>query len=467
MLYEPTTDKIGEECGVFGIYGANIDLARLAYFGIFSLQHRGQESAGIVVSDGKTMASHKGQGLVADVFTKENLQQLTRPNDKVAVAHTRYSTAGGKGIMNAQPIVARYQNGGLALAHNGNLVNANTIRRQFETDGYLFQTDSDTECILNIIARYRHADPVWALQQVVDRVKGAYSVVMIYNDKLIGLRDPDGIRPLCLGKLGDAWVLASESCALSTIGAELIRDVEPGELIIIDENGLQSHKMSCKSGKGGMCIFEYIYFARPDSTINGKSVYLKRQRMGERLAKEAPVEADIITPVPDSGRSAAVGYAVASGIPFTEGLIKNRYVARTFISPNQEERELMVRLKLSPIPEVFHGKRVVLVDDSIVRGTTIKSLIRIIKAAGAKEVHVRISSPPYISPCFYGIDTPTTYNLIAANNSVEEIREFIGADSLTYLSIEGLHEALSGKQGEFCTACFTKNYFAGKVTSDD
>ncbi|QOR34769.1 amidophosphoribosyltransferase [Clostridium sp. 'deep sea'] len=466
MLYEPNTDKLAEECGVFGIYGKNIDLASKAYFGIFSLQHRGQESAGIAVSDGEDLISFKGQGLVSDVFTEDVLASLRRKKDIVAVAHSRYSTAGGKGIINAQPLVARYLNGGMALAHNGNLVNAGSIRRELEQEGYFFQTDSDTECILNIVARYRCKGPEYALQQVVNRVKGAYSVTMIFDNKLIGLRDPDGIRPLCLGKLGEAYVLASESCALTTIGAELIRDVEPGELVIIDENGITSKKIAQKKNKGGLCIFEYIYFARPDSTINGKSVYKTREEMGRVLAKQYPVEADIVTPVPDSGRSAAVGFAEESGIKFTEGLIKNRYVARTFIAPDQEQRELKVRLKLSPIPEVFEGKRVVLVDDSIVRGTTIKSLINIIKSAGAKEVHVRVSSPPYISPCFYGIDIPNDEDLIAASYTPEQICEYIGADSLNYINIEGLMKAVKGQATDYCTACFTGNYFAGRIGDD-
>jgi amidophosphoribosyltransferase len=460
------TDKLKEECGVFGAFGKDASLAELAYYGIFSLQHRGQESAGIAVSDGSSIASYKGQGLISDVFTKEVIFDLTRENDKVAVAHTRYSTAGAKGVINAQPLVAQYLNGGIALAHNGNLVNAKRIRRDLEKEGYLFQTDSDTECILNILAKNKYRGHVSALGEVVRLAEGAYSLAMIYDGKLIGLRDPAGIRPLCIGKKNDTWIIASESCALTTIGAELIRDVLPGELVVIDESGLSSYILSDKSEKGGLCIFEYIYFARPDTTINNKSVYLLRHKMGQQLAKEAPVEADIVTPVPDSGRSAAVGYAQASNIPFTEGLIKNRYVARTFITPEQSEREIKVRLKLSPIPEVFKDKRVVLVDDSIVRGTTIKSLINIIKDAGAKEVHVRISSPPYVSPCYYGIDTPDSENLAAAIFTPEEIRDNVGADSLHYLSLDGLLESVGGERSDYCNACFTKNYFAGRVENE-
>lgn len=467
MQNESEKNKLNEECGVFGAYGSEESLSELAYYGIFSLQHRGQESAGIAVSDGKSIASHKGQGLISDVFTENILSDLTREKDYIAVAHTRYSTAGTKGVINAQPLVAQYLNGGIALAHNGNLVNAKSLRRELEEEGYLFQTNSDTECILNILAKNRNKGHIGALKEVASKAKGAYSLAMIYDGKLVGLRDPAGIRPLCIGKKNDTWFISSESCALTTIGAKLVRDVNPGELVVIDENGLESFQLAPKDKKGGLCIFEYIYFSRPDTTINEKSVYLMRHKMGEKLAEESPVEADIVTPVPDSGRSAAVGYSLASGIPFTEGLIKNRYVARTFIAPTQSERETMVRLKLSPIPEVFQGKRVVLVDDSIVRGTTIKSLINIIKQAGAKEVHVRISSPPYISPCYYGIDTPDPDNLAAAKFSPEEIRKIIDADSLHYLSLTGLIDSVGGQMTDYCSACFTENYFAGRIEDEE
>lgn len=463
MQNDATYDKIREECGVFGAYGHDTHLVDLLYYGIFSLQHRGQESAGIAVSNGTSIASYKDQGLISDVFNEKILAELTREDDFVGVAHTRYSTAGAKGVINAQPLVAQYLNGGIALAHNGNLVNARELRRELEEEGYLFQTNSDTECILNILAKNRNKGYLSALKEVVNKAKGAYSLAMIYDNKLIGLRDPAGIRPLCLGKKGETWILASESCALTTVGATLVRDVAPGELVVIDKTGLESYQLSAKDETGGMCVFEYIYFSRPDSTINGKSVYLMRHKMGQQLALENPVDADIVAPVPDSGRSAAVGYAEASGIPFTEGLIKSRYVARTFIAPNQSEREVKARLKLSPIPEVFEGKRVVLVDDSIVRGTTIKSLINIIKDAGAKEVHVRISSPPYISPCYYGIDTPDPNNLIAAKFTPQEIRKIIGADSLHYMSLPGLIESVGGIMTDYCSACFTENYFAGRI----
>jgi amidophosphoribosyltransferase len=462
-----TEDKLKEECGVFGAYGKEASLAEMVYYGIFSLQHRGQESAGIAVSNGKSIASHKGQGLIADVFTEQIISDLTREDDYIAVAHTRYSTAGTKGVINAQPLVAQYLNGAIALAHNGNLVNAKKLRRELEEEGYLFQTSSDTECILNILAKNRNKGHIEALAEITKKAKGAYSLAMIYDGKLVGLRDPAGIRPLCIGKKNDTWILSSESCALTTIGAKLIRDVKPGELVVIDDNGLNSYQLAKRDQNGGLCIFEYIYFARPDTTINGKSVYLMRHKMGQQLAKESPVEADIVTPVPDSGRSAAVGYSQASGIPFTEGLIKNRYVARTFIAPTQSERETKVRLKLSPIPEVFENKRVVLVDDSIVRGTTIKSLINIIKQAGAKEVHVRISSPPYVSPCYYGIDTPDPDNLAAAKYTPEEIREIIGADSLHYLSLDGLIDSVGGNMTDYCSACFTENYFAGRINDEE
>ncbi len=462
-----TEDKLREECGVFGAYGKEAPLTEMVYYGIFSLQHRGQESAGIAVSDGKSIASHKGQGLIADVFTEDIISDLTRKDDFIAIAHTRYSTAGTKGVINAQPLVAQYLSGALALAHNGNLVNAKKLRRELEEEGYLFQTNSDTECILNILAKNRNKGHIGAMSEIIKKAQGAYSLAMIYDGKLIGLRDPAGIRPLCIGKKNDTWIISSESCALTTVGAKLVRDVKPGELVVIDKSGLNSYQLANKDNRGGLCIFEYIYFARPDTTINGKSVYLMRHKMGQRLADESPVEADIVTPVPDSGRSAAVGFSQASGIPFTEGLIKNRYVARTFIAPTQSERETKVRLKLSPIPEVFEGKRVVLVDDSIVRGTTIKSLIHIIKEAGAKEVHVRISSPPYVSPCFYGIDTPDPDNLAAAKYNPEQIREIIGADSLHYLSLEGLIQSVGGSKTDYCSACFTENYFAGRINDEE
>lgn len=466
MYHEPEPDKLKEECGVFGVYSRHLLLTEMTYYGIFALQHRGQESAGIAVSDGLTMAYHKGQGLVSEVFTKDILQDLTRAGDCCAVGHTRYSTTKINGPLNAQPLIARYLEGGFAIAHNGNLVNAIAIRRQLESEGYVFQSHSDTECMLNLLAKYRYLGVDEALRKMVDIVQGAYSLVMIYDGKLIGMRDPAGIRPLCLGMKDDSYVLASESSALITVGARPIRDIEPGEAVIIDDSGLRSLHFPKKSDRGGLCVFEYVYFARPDSTINGKSVYLTRHKMGERLAIESPVEADVVTPVPDSGRSAAVGYSLASGIPFTEGLIKNRYVARTFITPSQDVRQLQVRLKLSPIPEVFAGKRVILIDDSIVRGNTIRSLINLIREAGAAEVHVRISSPPYISPCYYGIDTPDIDVLAAARYSIEEIRKKIGADSLCYLSMEGLMEAIGGKMEDYCTSCFTGDYFAGRVEDE-
>lgn len=466
MLYEELNDRLREECGVFGIYGQGIDLARLTYFGLFALQHRGQESAGMAVSDGKSISFYKGQGLVADVFTDQILQQLSRAQDKVAVGHVRYTTAGGGGVTNAQPLVARYMDGCMALVHNGNLVNANLLRREMEQRGYLFQTDSDSECILSLIAQYRRDGLELALRHVVQKVRGAYSLVMIYNGALVGLRDPLGIRPLCIGRKGSAYVLASESCALTVIGAQFVRDVRPGELVIIDDNGLQSIQI-CEHFRKGLCIFEYVYFARPDSTIEGRSVYLARTQMGRILAREHPVDADIVIAVPDSGRSAAVGYSQEAGIPFTEGLIKNRYVGRTFITPNQETRELKVRLKLTPIPEVFAGKRVVMVEDSIVRGTTIKPLIALVREAGATEVHVRVASPRYVSPCYYGIDTPSKEELIAARLDDGDICRAIGADSLGYLSLSGLLEAVQASEHDVCTACFTGNYIAGKVAHDE
>lgn len=466
MLYESVTDKLREECGVFGIYGHDIDLPRIGYFGLFALQHRGQESAGLAFSNGREIVAHKGNGLVTEVFTDNVLDTMDLPNAHLVVGHVRYGTSGGSGGSNIQPLVARYLNGGMALAHNGNLVNADKLRREMEDRGYLFQSQSDSECILNLLAQHRNDGLELSLRHVVQKVKGAYSIVMAYDESLIGLRDPHGIRPLCIGRKGAAYILASENSALAAVGAEFLRDVLPGELVIINENGLRSIQLG-QSSQQALCIFEYIYFARPDSTIEGRSVYLTRKNMGAILAQEHPADADIVIAVPDSGRSAAVGYAQEAGIPFTEGLIKNHYIGRTFITPNQETRELMVRLKLSPIPEVFAGKRIVMVEDSIVRGTTIKPIIQLARDAGAKEVHVRVSSPPYISACYYGVDTPDTHRLIAANYTVDEICREIGADSLGYLSLDGLLRAVDGSRDKFCTACFTADYITGKVPNGE
>lgn len=450
-------DKLHEECGIFGIYAPGEDVGRLTYMGLFALQHRGQESAGIAVTDGRTIALEKGLGLVGEVFGEGRLARL---KGKIAIGHVRYSTAGGGGLENAQPLAATSRRGSLALAHNGNLVNAAELREELSERGYLFQTTSDTEVIASLTAQAEARDVTTALISALARVTGSYALVVLTPGGLLGVRDPHGMRPLCLGRLGSGYVLASESCALDTVGAEFVRDLEPGELVRIGPEGVESLRFA--PAKKAFCIFEFIYFARPDSRLEGVNVHEARRRAGLRLAKEHPAAADLVVPVPDSGTSAALGYAEASGIPLAVGLIKNRYVGRTFIQPGQKTREFGVHLKLNPIREVLAGKRIVLVDDSIVRGTTSRRIVRLLRSAGAREVHVRISSPPIISPCYYGIDTPTRTELIGARYNVEEIRQAIGADSLGYLSLEGLKEAV-GLAGEpYCLACFTGNYPAGR-----
>lgn len=459
-------DKPEEECGVFGIYvpqkksgrgkaGAEelADVARLTYYGLYALQHRGQESAGIAVSDGHGIELHKAMGLVADVFDERTLDSM---QGNVAIGHVRYSTTGSSLVVNAQPLVFRYLQGMMALAHNGNLTNVAQLHHRLATVGSVFQSTTDSEIIVNLIARYSQDNIEDALMKCMIDIKGAYALVMMTENKLFGVRDPFGIRPLCLGRLGKAYVLASESCALDTIGAEFIRDVEPGEIIIIDENGLKSLKTLPAIQRAG-CIFEYIYFARPDSNIDGYNVNRARREMGRQLAREAKIEADIVISVPDSGTSAALGFSEESGIPYELGLIKNRYIGRTFIQPTQKNRDLGVRLKLNPIREILKGKRVIMVDDSIVRGTTSKKIVRMLREAGASEVHMLVSSPPTVYSCFYGIDT-SEEELIAARMTVPEITEYIGADSLHYLSLEGLLKCFPGGEGLFCTACFSGDY---------
>ncbi|KUO49976.1 MAG: amidophosphoribosyltransferase [Desulfitibacter sp. BRH_c19] len=447
------SDKPKDECGVFAIYSPDTDVSALTYYGLYSLQHRGQESAGIAVSDGEKIQLYKNMGLVSEVFDEEI---LARYSGKMAIGHVRYSTTGESNILNAQPLLFHYLQGQLALVHNGNLTNANHWRNNLQTTGSVFQTTSDTEVFVNLIARYSQNPIEEALMKCMIDLKGAYALIVMTENKLVGVRDPFGIRPLCLGRLGkDGYILASESCALDVVGAEFIRDVEPGEIIVIDENGYKSIKVPTRS-KGALCSFEYIYIARPDSIIDGKSVNLIRKRMGNILAKENNIEADLVCPVPDSGIVAAFGYAEGSGIPLAEGLMKNRYVGRTFIQPSQELRELSVRLKLNPIRPVIEGKDIILVDDSIVRGTTSRKLISLLKKAGAKKVHLVISSPPVLHPCYYGIDIVSREELIAAQNEVEEIRNHIGADSLKYLSLPGLLEAL--EEDKFCQACFNGKY---------
>lgn len=445
-----------EECGVVAAYGVGDDLPGLLYMGLFALQHRGEESAGIAVSDGQQIELVKGPGLVSEVFTTSCLQHLNSIQPVLGIGHVRYGTSGGGGLNNAQPLIVRYLQGNMALAHNGNLANTDRLRREMEQNGQIFQTTSDTEVILNLVARYRREGIVTAVRKALSRVHGAYSLVLQSDDALVAVRDPHAFRPLVLGRLGDGYVIASESCAFDVMGAELMRDVEPGEMIIIDRDGLRSERLCEQDVPRHACIFEYIYFARVDSVIDGLNVHAVRRSLGRILAQEQPADADIVIGVPDSGIPAAVGYALESGLPYEEGLVKNRYVGRTFISPGQSLRNLKVRLKLNPNRHVLEGKRVVVVEDSIVRGTTSRNLIRSLRDAGASEVHMRISSPPYISPCYYGIDTPSTSELVAAQHSVETIRTMIGADSLAFLSMEGLLQAVPG--GGNCLSCLTAKY---------
>ena len=449
------TDKPREECGVFGIFAPGQDVARLTYYGLYALQHRGQESAGIAVADGKTIHLHKGMGLVPEVFTGSRLDDL---NGHLAIGHVRYSTTGSSQPINAQPLLFRYAGGKLALAHNGNVTNVADLRSQLLSSGSVFQSSTDTEVLVNLIARYSQNTLEEALMKCMIDIRGAYSLVIMAEDKLIALRDPLAFRPLCLGELpGGGYVVASESCALDIVGAKLVRDIKPGEIVIIDHTGLSSVQ-TMQVEKRAHCIFEYIYFARPDSLIDGYYVNKVRREMGHQLAKEYPVEADIVIPVPDSGTAAARGYAEASGIPFEEGLMKNRYVGRTFIQPTQEIRALGVRLKLNPVRQVLEGKRVVMVDDSIVRGTTSNKLVAMLRDCGAKEVHMCLSSPPVIRSCFYGIDTSNEKELIAANKSPEEIKATIGADGLHYITIDGMLNIFGDYRENFCTACFSGEY---------
>lgn len=450
-------NKLREECGVLGLYGRGLDVARLGYFGLFALQHRGQESAGLAVSNGKEMVTHKGLGLVAEVFNEDEIAALGAIDAHIAVGHVRYSTAGGGGLTNSQPLVANHLRGHVALAHNGNLVNCHSLRAELENQGVIFHTTSDTEVIMSLMARYRGNGSEEALVQALAHVEGAYSLVLGTESELIGARDPRGFRPLCLGRIGvNSYVLASESAAIDALGGELLRDVRPGEMVVIDQNGARFRQYAHSTVSA--CIFEYIYFARNDSTIDGQNVYRARQELGRRLGAEHPVKADLVIPVPDSGTPAALGYAEAVHLPFAEGLVKNRYVGRTFIQPGQALRELKVKLKLTPNKEIIAGKRVVVVDDSIVRGTTIQVLVRMLRQAGASEVHVRVSCPPYLSPCYFGIDTPSRAELVGARCEIEEIRTLIGADSLGYLSLVGTLDVLAPALTPFCVSCFTGVY---------
>lgn len=462
-LHLHAEDRPQEECGVFGIYAPGVDVARRTFFGIFALQHRGQESAGIAVSDGQAIKKHTAMGLVSQIFDQDILEGLT---GDIAVGHTRYSTTGSSIACNAQPILINSPDGEMALAHNGNLVNASTLRAELEEQGVQFSTSMDTEVMGRIIENCHDCTLEDALINMMRRVQGAYSLTMMTRDTLIALRDPNGVRPLCLGQLGEedggGYVVASETCALNVAGAKFVREVEPGEILFINKDGLESvhfkEKNDGREDRSALCVFEFIYLARPDSQLMDKNVHHARRRMGELLAEQAPCDADVVIGVPDSGLPAAIGYATGSGIPYQEGLIKNRYIARTFIQPDQTQRELGVRMKLTPLEDVLAGKRVVVVEDSIVRGTTTKRIVQMIRDAGATEVHLRISSPPYKWPCFYGIDTAARKDLIAYQRSVEEIRQYNGADSLAYISMENLIEAVGQPKNAFCRACFDGEY---------
>ncbi len=451
---KPPFHDIHEECGIFGVFG-HPEAANLTYLGLYALQHRGQEGAGICSSDGKTLHLEKSMGLISDIFNEKRLKRL--PGDS-AIGHNRYSTAGSSVLKNVQPLLANYALGSIAIAHNGNLVNAEQMRNELETEGAIFQSSSDSEVILHLIARAKSEDPYERITEALKDVRGAFSLVFLRENEMIALRDPFGVRPLAIGKVDDAYVVASETCAFDIINAQYIRDVEPGEMVIINETGIRSIQ-ALKSHRKAFCVFEFIYFSRPDSYIyNHTCVNTIRKNFGKQLAIDSPADADIVIPVPDSGVPAAVGFAEQSGIPFDFGLIRNHYVGRTFIEPKQSIRHFGVKIKLNPVRCLLEGKRVVVVDDSIVRGTTSKKIIKMIReVGGAKEVHMRISSPPTIGPCFYGIDTPTRQELIASTHLVEEIRKYITADSLSYLSISGLR-GIVPHPGDYCTACFDNKY---------
>jgi len=462
VVYEIARDKLKEECGIFGIYmnkpAVATEAARTTFYGLYALQHRGQESCGIAVSDGRHIDLHRGMGLVTDVIKSHHIENL---KGNIAIGHVRYSTTGGSALMNAQPLVFHYLKGMVALAHNGNLTNAAELKTRLETYGSVFQTTTDTEVIANLMARYSQDTMEDALAKSMIDAKGAFALIIMTENQMVGLRDPMGIRPLCIGLLDGDYLLASESAALDTVGAKFVRDVEPGEMVVIDGQGLRSQQLA-KLARRAHCIFEYIYFARPDSNIDGRNVNRMRRELGRQLAREHKPEADIVIPVPESGTAAALGYAQESGLPFEQGLIRNRYMGRTFIQPTQQMRELGVRLKLNVIPEVVAGQRVIMIDDSIVRGTTSKQIVQMVRKAGAREIHFMVASPPTQYPCYYGIDTSRREELIASSMNISEISDFIGADSLHYISKEGMFAALKTEGEEFCAACFCGDYPAGR-----
>jgi amidophosphoribosyltransferase len=444
-------DHFHDQCGLFGVFRSS-EAANLTYLGLHALQHRGQESAGIATVDDGRLSVHREVGLVRDVFTEAILKRLT--GDR-AIGHVRYSTAGGSHLKNAQPLAVDYELGSLAVAHNGNLTNYEEIRSRLESNGSIFQSSSDSEVLVHLIAHSKQSTHVDRVADALRQVTGAFSLLFLTADQLIAVRDPNGFRPLSIGRSGDTWVFASEPPAFDLIAAEYVRDVEPGEMVVVTERGLESFYPFGEAERR-MCIFEYVYFARPDSMLNGISVYEARKRLGRTLAAEAPVKADVVVPVPDSGVAAALGFSQASGIPFELGLIRSHYVGRTFIEPQSSIRHFGVRLKLNPVRGVLEGKRVVVVDDSLVRGTTSRKIVKMLRDAGALEVHLRISAPPTRWPCFYGIDTPSRSELIASNHSIDEIARYITCDTLGYLSVEGLHASISGKG--YCNACFTGDY---------
>jgi len=440
-------------CGIVGIFG-HPEAAKLSYLGLYALQHRGQESAGIVSAEGPSLVRRGGMGHVADIFTREVMEALSGP---LAIGHVRYSTAGDSNPANAQPFLLRHHRGPIAVAHNGNLVDAATLRADLEGDGAIFQTTTDTEVLLHLVARSRAPDVVDAIVDAVREVRGAYSLLFLVPGRIIAIRDPMGFRPLSLGRVDGAWVVASESCAFDLLGAEKVRELERGEVVVIDVGGVHSFK-PLPPARPAPCAFEHVYFARPDSNIFGQSVQAVRKRLGAALWKEQPADVDLIVPVPDSGTYAGLGYAAASKIPFEMGLVRNHYVGRTFIEPSQQIRNFGVRVKLNPVRETLAGKRIALIDDSLVRGTTSQKIVQMCRDAGAKEVHLRISCPPTIGPCYYGIDTPRRDELIATRMSVEKIQRFVGADTLRYLSLEGMMGAIGGAPDDYCTACWTDRH---------
>jgi amidophosphoribosyltransferase len=467
MGYDAVYDKMKDECGVFGIWamGQSEEAANFTYLGLHALQHRGQEAAGIVSTDGETLNVHREMGLVADIFTADVLARL---KGGAAIGHVRYSTCGASHVRNAQPLAVQYAGGTVAVAHNGNLVNAEALRHELEAQGSIFTSSTDTEVIVHLIARSRPSSApgtvdhlLGSIRQALSKVSGAYSLLFMTPKAIVGVRDPMGFRPLVLGQMKGNWVLASETTALDLIEAEYVREIEPGELVVIDASGIHSERLfpgELPASRFGRCVFEHIYFARPDTVLFGKSVYAVRHGFGKQLAKEHPVEADLVIPVPDSGVPAAIGYAEQSGIPFAMGLVRSHYVGRTFIEPQQSIRHFGVKLKLNALKDVLKGKRVVVVDDSVVRGTTSRKIVKMIRAAGASEVHLRISSPPTSWPCYYGIDTPTRQELIASTHSTPEIATYVTADTLGYLSLSGMYAALGEERTQYCDACFSGEY---------